>query len=86
MAWHQEEQGVLQQQGPFALRSRSGVGSGATVAKGEKKEVLLEEWGFPGDSAGKNPPAPAGDTGDMGSVPGSGRCPGEGNGNPLQYC
>ena len=25
------------------------------------------------------------DTGDMGSIPGSGRSPGEGNGNPLQY-
>ena len=24
-------------------------------------------------------------TGDQGSIPGSGRCPGEGNGNPLQY-
>ena len=24
-------------------------------------------------------------TGDMGSIPGSGRSPGEGNGNPLQY-
>ena len=23
--------------------------------------------------------------GDPGSIPGSGRCPGEGNGNPLQY-
>ena len=23
--------------------------------------------------------------GDMGSIPGLGRCPGEGNGNPLQY-
>ena len=33
----------------------------------------------------KNPPANVGDTGDMGSVPGSGRSPGEGNGNPLQY-
>ena len=30
----------------------------------------------------KNPPANAGD---MGSIPGSGRSPGEGNGNPLQY-
>ena len=30
----------------------------------------------------KNPPANAGDTG---SIPGSGRYPGEGNGNPLQY-
>ena len=27
----------------------------------------------------------AGDTGDMGSIPGSGRFPGEGNGNPIQY-
>ena len=33
----------------------------------------------------KNPPADAGDIRDVGSIPGSGRCPGEGNGNPLQY-
>ena len=33
----------------------------------------------------KNLPASAGDTGDTGSVPGSGRSPGEGNGNVLQY-
>ena len=33
----------------------------------------------------KNPPAKAGDAGDLGSIPGSGRSPGEGNGNPLQY-
>ena len=32
----------------------------------------------------KNPPANAGDTGEMDSTPGSGRCPGGGNGNPLQ--
>ena len=31
----------------------------------------------------KNPPANAGDAG---SIPGSGRSPGEGNGSPLQYC
>ena len=31
----------------------------------------------------KNPPANAGD---LGSIPGSGRSPGGGNGNPLQYC
>ena len=37
---------------------------------------------FPGGSAVKNPPAIAGD---KGSIPGSGRSPGEGNGNPLQY-
>ena len=33
----------------------------------------------------KNLPASAGNTGDMGLIPGSGRSPGEGNGNPLQY-
>ena len=33
----------------------------------------------------KNPPPNAGDEGDLVSVPGLGRSPGEGNGNPLQY-
>ena len=33
----------------------------------------------------RNLPANAGDEGDAGSIPGSGRAPGEGNGNPLQY-
>ena len=33
----------------------------------------------------KNPPASAGDVRDMGSIPGSGRCPGGGHSNPLQY-
>ena len=32
----------------------------------------------------KNPPANAGNTRDMGSIPGSGIYPGQGNGNPLQ--
>ena len=33
----------------------------------------------------KNPPADAGDSRDAGSIPGSGRSPGVGNGNLLQY-
>ena len=37
---------------------------------------------FPGSSDGK---ASAYNVGDQGSIPGSGRSPGEGNGNPLQY-
>ena len=37
---------------------------------------------FPGGSGGKGS---AYNAGDPGSVPGSGRSPGEGNGNPLQY-
>ena len=38
--------------------------------------------GFPGGSVVKNLPA---NIGDMGLIPGLGRSPGEGNGNPLQY-
>ena len=33
----------------------------------------------------KNPPANAGNAGEVGSIPGSGRSPREGNGNPLRY-
>ena len=33
----------------------------------------------------KNPPANAGDVRDAGSIPGSGRSPGGGHGNPLQF-
>ena len=39
-------------------------------------------WGFPGGAKVKNPPA---NTGDVGSIPRSGRLPGLGNGNPFQY-
>ena len=45
-------------------------------------ELLL---GFPGGSGVRNPPASAGGVKDAGLIPGSGRCPGGGNGNPLQY-
>ena len=37
---------------------------------------------FPGSSEGKES---ASNVGDPGSIPGRGRSPGEGNGNPLQY-
>ena len=40
--------------------------------------------GFSGDSMVKNLPANAGDTGDVGSIPGWGRAPGGENDNPLQ--
>ena len=39
---------------------------------------------FPGDAVIKNPPANAGDATEVGSIPGSGRSPGGGHGNPLQ--
>ena len=41
--------------------------------------------GFPGGTMVKNPHANVGDAGDMGSIPGSGRSPGGGNGSPLQH-
>ena len=41
--------------------------------------------GFPGGSVVKNLPGDAGDAADLGLIHGSGRCPGEGSGNPLQY-
>ena len=43
---------------------------------------ILPVTGFPGGSVVKNLPANAGD---MGLIPGSGRSPGEGNGNPVQH-
>ena len=42
-------------------------------------------WDLKCSTVAKNPPDNAGDTGDMGSIPGSARSPGVGNGNPLQY-
>ena len=56
-----------------------------------KSQTWLSEWTelnwsfkevFPGDSVEGNLPA---DAEDVGSIPGPGRCPGEGNGNPLEY-
>ena len=44
--------------------------------------IFKSGLGFSGVSVVKNPPANAGDA-DL--IPGSGRSPGEGNGNPLQY-
>ena len=45
-------------------------------------QIVLKHRGFPGGSVVKNPPT---NTGDMGSIPGSGRSPREENINPLQY-
>ena len=44
--------------------------------------ILKESYDPPGDSDGK--PSVC-NVGDLGSIPGLGRFPGEGNGNPLQY-
>ena len=50
--------------------------------KGNPRPVLALLWVFPGGSDGK---ASARNVGDPESIPGLGRSPGEGNGNPLQY-
>ena len=42
-------------------------------------------WVFAGGAGVKNPPAIAGDMREAGLIPGSGRSPGGGQGNTLQY-
>ena len=52
----------------------------------DQKNVIYGIFqGLPGGAVVKNPAADQGDTGDEGSIPGSGRSPGVGNGKPLQY-
>ena len=48
----------------------------------EETGVAFEQLSFPGSSDGKESACSAGDPG---SIPGSGRSPGEGDGNLLQY-
>ena len=48
----------------------------------QRKPRKYNITGFPGDSDGEES---ACNVGDLGSIPGSGRFPGEGNGYPLQY-
>ena len=50
--------------------------------KRKESDKWLEKLGFPGGSEVK---VSACNAGDPGSIPGLGRSPGEGNGNPLQY-
>ena len=55
------------------------------VAEQQQQSILSFPfilWGFPNGSDGK---VSACNAGDLGSIPGLGRSPGEGNGNPLQY-
>ena len=62
---------------PHCPRPQAGTGSFPwSVNQSRVSQVAL---------AVKNPPANAGDAGDKGSVPASGRSPGGGHGNPLQY-
>ena len=47
--------------------------------------MILAQGAFQVVIVVKKPPANAGDIGDTGSIPGEGRSPRVGNGNPLQY-
>ena len=49
-----------------------------------RKDAFFRK-GFPGGAMVKNPPANEGDVRDLGAISESGRSPGLGNGNPLQY-
>ena len=90
----------LEWTGWISLKSKglSRVFSNTTVQKHQYKSFAQEDWqwlskqtrcslllssqGFPGGSVGKESACNAGDTS---LIPESGRSPGEGNGNPLQY-
>ena len=52
------------------------------MGRESKKEEIRVYMGFPGGSAGKES---ACNPGDLGSIPGLGRSPGEGKGYPRQY-
>ena len=56
------------------------------ISDGKIAGIATQYWvlGFPGTVV-KNVLANEGDAGDTGSIPGSGRSPGRGNGHPLQY-
>ena len=56
--------------------------------RGQKELVSVKKvtgWTSQGVLMVKNPPTKAGDLTDIDSIPGSGRSPGGGHGNPLQY-
>ena len=61
------------------------AGSSHGEERGLLVSLLRRALIFPGGLVVKSLPASAGDTGDVGLIPGSGRSPGEGNGNLLQY-
>ena len=77
---HEKAPGPSRREGSFfATRTVAPMGLNSAVSHLHKGTVPR---GLPGGSVGKNPPANAGD---LGLIPGLGRFPGEGNGNPLQY-
>ena len=66
----------------YAKSDDGAEGSNDAVSKEEITRHSRLSGGFPGGSSGKESVCKAEDAG---STPGLGRCPGRGNGNPLQY-
>ena len=56
-----------------------------TIIWSSLKEIKMKSWKVIGGSVVQNLPANAGDARDTNSIPGSGRSPEEGHGNPLQH-
>ena len=77
-SYDKHRQHIKEQRHYFAIKVPTSQGYGFSSS-----HVWM--WGFPGGSEVKVSASNAGDIRDMGSIPGSGRSPGEGNGNPLQY-
>ena len=65
----------------FGLKLKK-IGKTTRLLRYSLNQIPYDYMGFPGGSEAK---ASACDTGDPGSIPGFGRSPEEGNGNPLQY-
>ena len=57
----------------------------ATVHGVTKSQTRRSDFHFTGDTSGKEPICLRKRLRDTGSIPGSGRSPGKGHGNPLQY-
>ena len=72
---------------PPAMREAWGrfLGWEDPLEKEMATRLSILKSGFPEVAVVKSPPVGAGDARHTGSVPGSGRSPGEGNGHPLQY-
>ena len=84
-----EEESVLEDKQLSLLTTVNGKKIGHESGHFLKEPNLLRSHnalGFLSGSVIKSLPSNAGDTGDMGLIPGWGRSPGGGRGNLLQYC
>ena len=80
---HSSKASILRHSAFFIVQlSHPYMTTGKTIFLRQTKNVVKHHKGFPGGSVVKKSPANAGD---QGSIPGLGRIPGEGNGDPLQY-